>query len=160
MHLTEMQCEVDNHATLTSFVDKYFGETTKTMPPETFFPMIDRFINAYKRAEREVEDRKIAEAKLLERQRLREEEMEDKRRKGVEEIRKDGERMMEGGRRKGRRDIVEMKDGAIEDNINYLKSEPYRRSDTVLRSTRKLTRGNEQSRELSLSTTPHMSTML
>lgn len=41
-----------------------------------------------------------------------------------------------------------------------LKSEPYRRSDTVLRSTRKLTRGNEQSRELSLSTTPHMSTML
>ena len=46
--------------------------------------------------------------------------MEDKRRKGVEEIRKDGERMMEGGRRKGRRDIVEMKDGAIEDNINCL----------------------------------------
>ena len=57
---------------------------------------------------------------MLERQRLREEEMEDKRRKGVEEIRKDGERMMEGGRRKGRRDIVEMKDGAIEDNINCL----------------------------------------
>jgi len=184
MHMTEMQCEVDNHATLTSFIEKnkktvdkilqdtetakeayenvvkYFGETTKTMPPETFFPMIDRFINAYKRAEREVEDRKIAEAKLLERQRLKEEEMEEKRRKGAEEIRKDGERMLEGGRRKGRRDIVEMKDGAIEDNINYLKSEPYRRSDTVLRSTRKLSRGNEQSRELSLAATPHMSTML
>ena len=46
-------------------VVKYFGETTKTMPPETFFPMIDRFINAYKRAEREVEDRKIAEVSLI-----------------------------------------------------------------------------------------------
>ena len=55
---------------------------------------------------------------MLERQRLKEEEMEEKRRKGAEEIRKDGERMIEGGRRKGRRDIVEMKDGAIEDNIN------------------------------------------
>ena len=57
---------------------------------------------------------------MLERQRLKEEEMEEKRRKGAEEIRKDGERMIEGGRRKGRRDIVEMKDGAIEDNINCL----------------------------------------
>ena len=58
----------------------------------------------------------------MERQRLKEEQMVEKRRKDVEEIRKDGERMMEDGRRRntGRRDIVEMKDGAIEDNINCL----------------------------------------
>ena len=46
-------------------VVKYFGETPKTMPPETFFPMVSRFIEAYKKAEKEVEERKIVEVRLL-----------------------------------------------------------------------------------------------
>ena len=33
----------------------YFGETSKTMPPETFFPMFDRFIKAYGKAETDLE---------------------------------------------------------------------------------------------------------
>ena len=30
------------------------------MPPETFFPMVDRFIKAYQKAEQDLEDWKLA----------------------------------------------------------------------------------------------------
>ena len=44
----------------------YFGETTKTMPPETFFPMFDRFIKAYAKAENDLEKWNLLQQKNLE----------------------------------------------------------------------------------------------
>jgi len=141
-------------------VVKYFGETPKTMPPETFFPMVSRFIEAYKKAEKEVEERKIVEAKRVEMQRLKDEQDEKMRRKAVEDIREDGERLVNEIRLNKRKDrrAIESKDGAIEDNINYIKSEPYRRSDTNHRSIRRIPRSEPTTRnQLSSS---QMSTML
>ena len=44
----------------------YFGETSKTMPPETFFPMFDRFIKAYGKAETDLEKWNLLQQKNLE----------------------------------------------------------------------------------------------
>ena len=44
----------------------YFGETSKTMPPETFFPMFDRFIKAYAKAENDLEKWNLLQQKNLE----------------------------------------------------------------------------------------------
>jgi hemerythrin len=53
----------------------YFGETSKTMPPETFFPMFDRFIKAYGKAETHLEKWNLLQQKNLEKreQRMKEE---------------------------------------------------------------------------------------
>lgn len=45
-------------------VVEYFGESTKTMTPEIFFPMVNRFINAYKQAEKDCQDWKIADVSI------------------------------------------------------------------------------------------------
>ena len=43
---------------------EYFGETTKSMSPETFFPMVDRFMKAYLKAEEDLENWKIADVSI------------------------------------------------------------------------------------------------
>ena len=45
-------------------VVEYFGESPKTMPPETFFPMVDRFIRSYQKAERDLAEWKIADVSI------------------------------------------------------------------------------------------------
>ena len=42
-------------------VVEYFGESPKTMPPETFFPMVDRFIKAFQKAEKDLSEWQIAD---------------------------------------------------------------------------------------------------
>merc|ERR1739838_1286399 len=145
MQMAEKQFEADNDDVLKQFINvnkskvekilqdtatakeafesvvKYFGETPKTMPPETFFPMVNRFITAYRAAEKEVERRRLLEAKRMEKQRLVDETNGDVRTQDMkEEIREDGERLMSELRSKQRRDrrAIESKDGAIEANIN------------------------------------------
>ena len=44
----------------------YFGETTKTMPPDTFFPMFDRFIKAYDKAENDLKKWELVQQKKIE----------------------------------------------------------------------------------------------
>jgi len=46
-------------------VVEYFGESPKTMPPETFFPMVDRFIKAYEKAETDLNEWKIADVSRI-----------------------------------------------------------------------------------------------
>ncbi|XP_076006202.1 formin-like protein 2 [Genypterus blacodes] len=45
-------------------VVKFFGESSKTMPPSVFFPIIVRFIKAYRLAEEENEQRRRQEQML------------------------------------------------------------------------------------------------
>nr|CAB3246530.1 formin-like protein 2 [Phallusia mammillata] len=122
-------------------VVEYFGESPKSMPPETFFPMVDRFIKAFKKAEKDIEDWKLADEKRAEKERRALEQKEEKelRKKMKEEMRSGEQKMITELRSKQRKDrrAIEGRDGAIEDNINYIKSEPYRRSDAVHRSFRK-----------------------
>ncbi|KAM9700067.1 formin-like protein 2 isoform 5-T5 [Menidia menidia] len=47
-------------------VVKFFGESSKTMPPSVFFPIFVRFIKAYRLAEEENEQRRRQEQMLLE----------------------------------------------------------------------------------------------
>jgi len=138
-------------------VVEYFGESTKTMTPEIFFPMVNRFINAYKQAEKDCQDWKIADEKRAENLRIQQEKEEEARRKAKEQLKVDGKTLMTELRNKQRKDrrAVESKDGAIEDNITYLKSEPYRRADTVQRSFRRT-----QKPALEASRVAQMSTML
>lgn len=44
----------------------YFGETSKTMPPDTFFPMFDRFIKAYDKAENDLKKWEMIQKKKIE----------------------------------------------------------------------------------------------
>ena len=44
----------------------YFGETSKTMPPDTFFPMFDRFIKAYDKAETDLKKWEMIQKKKIE----------------------------------------------------------------------------------------------
>ncbi|CAK8671797.1 formin-like protein 2 isoform X2 [Clavelina lepadiformis] len=172
MNLTRNEYETHQHPVLEGFIEssqekvtkvlqdaetakeayknvvEYFGETPKTMPPETFFPMVDRFIKAYQKAEKDLDDWRIADEKRAEKERRAMEQQELKQKKKSK--RQDDEKKMKSGeqnlinelRHKQRKDrgAIESKDGAIEDNINFLKSEPYRRGDTVHRSFRKKTR--------------------
>nr|XP_018668129.1 formin-like protein 2 isoform X1 [Ciona intestinalis] len=181
MNLTQDELETHHHPVLQEFVtnqqDKaqkilqdaqtaqeaykdvveYFGESPKSMPPENFFPMVDRFIKAYQKAEKDIEQWKIDDEKRAEKQRRAVERMEEKesRRKMKEEVMTGEQKLIGELRQKQRKErrAVESKDGAIEANINYIKSEPYRREDTVLRSFRKKTRPE-------VTRTPQMSTML
>uniref|UniRef100_A0A8P4GFY5 Formin-like protein 2 n=1 Tax=Dicentrarchus labrax TaxID=13489 RepID=A0A8P4GFY5_DICLA len=56
-------------------VVKFFGESSKTMPPSVFFPIFVRFIKAYRLAEEENEQRRRQEQMLLEK--LEQEEQQD-----------------------------------------------------------------------------------
>jgi hypothetical protein len=44
----------------------YFGETSKTMPPDTFFPLFDRFIKAYDKAENDLKKWELVQQKKIE----------------------------------------------------------------------------------------------
>uniref|UniRef100_A0A665TRW4 Formin-like 2b n=1 Tax=Echeneis naucrates TaxID=173247 RepID=A0A665TRW4_ECHNA len=86
-------------------VVKFFGESSKTMPPSVFFPIFVRFIKAYRLAEEENEQRRRQEQILLEQQQ--------------QGKRQQQELITELRRRQGKdsRHVYEGKDGAIEDII-------------------------------------------
>uniref|UniRef100_A0A7N5ZRG6 Formin-like 2b n=1 Tax=Anabas testudineus TaxID=64144 RepID=A0A7N5ZRG6_ANATE len=102
-------------------VVKFFGESSKTMPPSVFFPIFVRFIKAYRLAEEENEHRRRQEQMLLEK--LEQEEQRDEE----ETKRQQQELITELRRRQGKdsRHVYEGKDGAIEDIITALKTVPF-----------------------------------
>ncbi|KAM8933353.1 formin-like protein 2 [Pelodytes ibericus] len=122
-------------------VVKYFGENHKTTPPSVFFPVFVRFVKAYKVADEENEMRKKQELalmeKLLEQEAMLEEQ--DQKSPSHKSKRQQQELISELRRRqvKDNRHVYEGKDGAIEDIITDLRSQPYRRADAVRRSVRK-----------------------
>lgn len=120
----------------------YFGETVKTMPPETFFPIVNKFIKAYAKAEEDIEKWRLQNEKKLDAQQKREL---DAARK-VQAQRKETEaeafadeqaaiQELRALRKKDRTTIVNT-DGAIDKNLAYMQQQPYRRADAVTRSFR------------------------
>merc|ERR1712176_603783 len=121
---------------------EFFGETVKTMPPEQFFPMFDKFIKNYKKAEEDIdkwraanqkraakEQRKVAEEQARARQAQKESQDQAfaAEQNAIKELR--------ALRRRDRTSIMNQ-DGAIDENLAYLKKQPYRRADAVQRSFR------------------------
>uniref|UniRef100_A0A8C2ZBE1 FH2 domain-containing protein n=1 Tax=Cyclopterus lumpus TaxID=8103 RepID=A0A8C2ZBE1_CYCLU len=83
MELTWREFSVQHNALLKDFISrhearlskdafedvvKFFGESSKTMPPSVFFPIFVRFIKAYRVSEQENEQRRRQEQMLLEKQ--------------------------------------------------------------------------------------------
>ncbi|XP_072307711.1 formin-like protein 2 [Eucyclogobius newberryi] len=111
-------------------VVKFFGESSKTMPPSVFFPIFVRFIKAYRLAEEENEARRRQEQMLLEKleeQQLLQEEKETETKSPSRGKRQKQELITELRRKQGkeRGHVYEGKDGALEDIITALKSVPF-----------------------------------
>ncbi|KAF0046364.1 hypothetical protein F2P81_002893 [Scophthalmus maximus] len=112
---------------------KFFGESSKTMPPSVFFPIFVRFIKAYRLAEEENDHRRRQEQMLLEK--LEQEEQQQQQQQQQEETkspshrgkRQQQELITELRRRQGKdsRHVYEGKDGALEDIITALKTVPF-----------------------------------
>ncbi|KAM6958360.1 formin-like protein 2 isoform 2-T2 [Tautogolabrus adspersus] len=108
---------------------KFFGESSKTMPPSVFFPIFVRFIKAYRVAEEENEQRRRQEQMLLEKLEQEEQQEEEAETKSPSHRgrRQQQELLTELRRRQGKdsRHVYEGKDGAIEDIITVLKTVPF-----------------------------------
>uniref|UniRef100_A0A4W6G2K2 Formin-like 2b n=1 Tax=Lates calcarifer TaxID=8187 RepID=A0A4W6G2K2_LATCA len=101
-------------------VVKFFGESSKTMPPSVFFPIFVRFIKAYRLAEEENEQRRRQEQMLLEKLEQEEQQEEEETKSPSHRgKRQQQELITELRRRQGKdsRHVYEGKDGAIEDII-------------------------------------------
>uniref|UniRef100_A0A8C5M5C2 Formin like 3 n=2 Tax=Leptobrachium leishanense TaxID=445787 RepID=A0A8C5M5C2_9ANUR len=114
----------------------YFGENPKTTPPSVFFPVFARFIKSYKEAELENEMRKKQEEVLREKLLAQEAKKLDPKSPMQKNKRQQQDLIAELRRRqaKDHHPVYEGKDGAIEDIITDLRSQPYRRADAVLRN--------------------------
>uniref|UniRef100_A0A3Q4BZ86 Uncharacterized protein n=1 Tax=Mola mola TaxID=94237 RepID=A0A3Q4BZ86_MOLML len=101
-------------------VVKFFGESSKTMPPSVFFPIFVRFMKAYKLAEEENEQRRRQEQILN----SVPPPLQSPSHRGK---RQQQELITELRRRQGKdsRHVYEGKDGAIEDIITVLKTVPF-----------------------------------
>uniref|UniRef100_S4RZZ7 Formin like 2 n=1 Tax=Petromyzon marinus TaxID=7757 RepID=S4RZZ7_PETMA len=127
-------------------VVQYFGENPKTTPPSVFFPLLVRFVKAYKQAELDNEMKRRQEEALKEKQ---EEEAAallaaQKLSPSHRNRRQQQELIAELKKKQVKeRMVYEGKDGAIEDIITDLRNQPYRRADAVRRSVRR--RYDEQS---------------
>uniref|UniRef100_A0A3B4TMV7 Formin-like 2b n=1 Tax=Seriola dumerili TaxID=41447 RepID=A0A3B4TMV7_SERDU len=115
-------------------VVKFFGESSKTMPPSVFFPIFVRFIKAYRLAEEENEQRRRQEQMLLEKLEQEEQQEEEETKSPPPSQspshrgkRQQQELITELRRRQGKdsRHVYEGKDGAIEDIITALKTVPF-----------------------------------
>uniref|UniRef100_A0A3Q1GWA5 Formin-like 2b n=3 Tax=Acanthochromis polyacanthus TaxID=80966 RepID=A0A3Q1GWA5_9TELE len=107
---------------------KFFGESSKTMPPSVFFPIFVRFIKAYRLAEEENEQRRRQEQMLLEKLEQEEQQQEEETKSPSHRgKRQQQELITELRRRQGKdsRHVYEGKDGAIEDIITALKTVPF-----------------------------------
>ncbi|XP_061909970.1 formin-like protein 2 isoform X2 [Entelurus aequoreus] len=110
-------------------VVKFFGESSKTMPPSVFFPIFVRFIKAYRLAEEDNEQRRRQEQMMLEKLEQEEQQQQDEETKSPSHKgkRQQQELLTELRRRQGKdsRHVYEGKDGAIEDIITALKTGPF-----------------------------------
>uniref|UniRef100_A0A3Q3II52 Formin-like 2b n=1 Tax=Monopterus albus TaxID=43700 RepID=A0A3Q3II52_MONAL len=140
MELTWREFSVQHNATLKDFISittpktagryvvKFFGESSKTMPPSVFFPIFVRFIKAYRLAEEENEQRRRQEQMLLEKLEQEEQQQEEETKSPSHRgKRQQQELITELRRRQGKdsRHVYEGKDGAIEDIITALKTVPF-----------------------------------
>ncbi|KAG5836218.1 hypothetical protein ANANG_G00252250 [Anguilla anguilla] len=153
MDLVRRECGLHDHAVLKGFLqtsdpqlDKlqrdaktaeeafgnvvhYFGETPKTTPPSVFFPVLVRFVKAYKDAVEENEQKKKQEQALREKLLAQEAKQQDpKAQAQTQKKRQQQQDLIAELRRrqaKDHRPVYEGKDGTIEDIITVLKSVPF-----------------------------------
>ncbi|XP_077169055.1 formin-like protein 1 isoform X3 [Paroedura picta] len=121
---------------------EYFGENPKTTPPTMFFPTFVRFVKAYKKAEEDIQLWKKQEAAVKEEEEvdtLRKEEQSAPKSPTHKAKRQQMDLIAELKKKQLVKEpiIYEGKDGAIEDIITGLRSQPYRRGDTGRHSGRK-----------------------
>ncbi|XP_031650454.1 formin-like protein 3 isoform X2 [Oncorhynchus kisutch] len=117
-------------------VVNYFGESSKTTPPSVFFPVFVRFIRAYKDAVEDNEQRKKQEKAMREKLLAQEAKQHDPKVQVVKKRQQQQELISELRKRqaKDHRPVYEGKDGTIEDIITDLRSQPFLRHDTLIRS--------------------------
>ncbi|RXN00344.1 Formin-like protein 1 [Acipenser ruthenus] len=125
---------------------EYFGENPKTTPPSVFFPVIVRFIKAYKQAEQDIELRKKQEALPSEGGEVPP--TADKKEESTQKPPKVKLQQMDLIAELKKRQVKEPlmregKDGAIEDIITDLRNQPYRRADAGRRSVKKPLNGQQ-----------------
>ncbi|XP_018620217.2 formin-like protein 1 isoform X1 [Scleropages formosus] len=122
-------------------VVEYFGENPKTTPPSMFFPIFVRFIKAYKQAEQQNEQRRKEEA-------MASEECGQSSPSPSKKLPAGNKMPMmpkmpqvdliaELKKRQVKPQVREGKDGAIEDIITDLRSQPYRRTEGGWRNAKK-----------------------
>lgn len=112
----------------------YYGENPKMTPPGTFFSFFTRFDEAYKKAVQENEQRKKAQQAQRE---IQQNIAASKAKKGDRKNPQNA--LMAELQSKYKKDnhYKDAEDGAIENIISGLKSEPYRRADGIRRSLRR-----------------------
>uniref|UniRef100_A0A8C7DXX2 Formin like 1 n=1 Tax=Naja naja TaxID=35670 RepID=A0A8C7DXX2_NAJNA len=125
---------------------EYFGENPKTTPPTMFFPTFVRFIKAYQKAEEDIQVWKKQEAAAKEEESVspsKEEQAVPKHSPTHKAKRQQMDLITELKKKQMVKEplIYEEKDGAIEDIISGLRSQPYRRGDTGRQSGKKRTTG-------------------
>ncbi|KAJ4934435.1 hypothetical protein JOQ06_007230 [Pogonophryne albipinna] len=151
MDLIRRECSLHDHAVLKGFIqahdtqlDKlqkdaktaeeafnnvvnYFGESAKTTPPSVFFPVLVRFIKAYKNAVAENEQRKKQEDAMREKLLAQEAKQQEPKVQSQKKRQQQHELIAELRKRqaKDHRPVYEGKDGTIEDIITVLKSVPF-----------------------------------
>ena len=110
----------------------FFGEKKEKMPGEAFFSIFQKFIKAYKDAEKEVEQWKCKEMKQADRQRKAEaDKLKVKKLEvlgSLKGIKKTAEDEMKDLRRKDRQ-AAEATSGGFEDVLSALKKQPFKRED-------------------------------
>ncbi|KAK2180878.1 hypothetical protein NP493_421g02041 [Ridgeia piscesae] len=138
--LTKLRADAKTAQDMYAQVVEYFGENPKTLAPNTFFSLFVKFVQSYKQAVLDVEQRR----RLEETQKvgLLDSIRQKKKSQGP---RKPGQESVVSELKKRQRQINEKKvlnrddvyHGALEDILLDLKNEPYRRADAIRRSQRR-----------------------
>lgn len=156
--LKKLKVELKTAQTAFAEVLEYYGESSRTMAPNTFFAIFVRFTKTFKMVEQENEQRRRLEAATraaaLNQQKQQQEEQQQVARNNKINARKQQEAIMSEMKARGvvaDKRLLSQEDvyhGALEDILIGLKNEPYRRADAVRRSQRKRNENVRLSRTL------------
>lgn len=157
--LKKLKAEMKTAQTAFGDVLEYYGESSRTMAPNTFFSIFVRFTKTYKIVEQENEQRRRLEAAsraaaLNQQKQQNEEQTQQVARNNKINARKQQEAIMSEMKARGvvaDKRLLSQEDvyhGALEDILIGLKNEPYRRADAVRRSQRKRNENVRLSRTL------------
>ncbi|XP_050738380.1 formin-like protein isoform X2 [Eriocheir sinensis] len=159
--LRKLRAETKTAQTAFAEVLEYYGESSRSMAPNTFFAIFARFTKAFKTVEQENEQRRRLEAAsrqaALNQQKAQQQQQQEQQqvaRNNKINVRKQQEAIMSEMKARGvvaDKRLLSQEDvyhGALEDILIGLKNEPYRRADAVRRSQRKRNENVRLSRTL------------
>ncbi|XP_063585534.1 formin-like protein isoform X3 [Penaeus indicus] len=158
--LKKLKAEAKTAQAAFAEVLEYYGESSRSMAPNTFFAIFVRFTKTYKVVEQENEQRRRLEAAskaaALNQQKQQQQQQESQQvvRNNKINARKQQEALMSEMKARGvvaDKRLLSQEDvyhGALEDILIGLKNEPYRRADAVRRSQRKRNENVRLSRTL------------